>query len=69
MLYEVYLDVALRFAKKGDFKQADKTLQTLRKVLRCARKATLLNKPAKSPDTRHCETAKADEAIQKPAQI
>ena len=34
MLYEVYLDVALRFAKNGDFRQADRTLATLRKVLR-----------------------------------
>ena len=46
--YEIYLEVALRFAKKGDFKQADRVLGILRKVLRCA-KAPPLNKPAQKP--------------------
>ena len=49
MTYEIYLEVALRFAKKGDFKQADRALATLLKVLRCARKASPLNKPAQKP--------------------
>lgn len=34
MTYEVYLEIAARFASKGKLKEADKALATLRKILR-----------------------------------
>ena len=34
MTYEVYLEIAARFAREGKLEQADEALATLRKVLR-----------------------------------
>ena len=47
--YEVYLEVALRFAKKGDFKQADRSLGILRKILRRLRKKDKSETSTKQP--------------------
>lgn len=38
-IYETYLEVAWRFARKGDIKNAKKTLKTLKKVLKNEKKA------------------------------
>ena len=48
MTYEVYLEVALRFAKKGDFKSADSILWVFRKLLRDMRKKKTNMKLAKN---------------------
>ena len=40
IIYEIYLELAARFARKGKLKEADKTLALMRKILREERKCT-----------------------------
>ena len=42
-IYETYLEVAWRFAQKGNIKNAKKTLKTLKKVLKNEKKAKNVN--------------------------
>lgn len=40
IVYEIYLELAARFARKGKLKEADKTLALMQRILREERKCT-----------------------------
>ncbi len=53
LIYEVYLEVAARFAKQGEFKHADDAIAIMRKVLKRERASKKIQtKEVKNESTR-----------------